>query len=1103
MKIIVVIITTCFLQVSAAGLAQTISYSKKNATLEEVFKEIRKQTGYNVIAPAKGLRSKAPFNVHFLKTSLEEVMNVCVKGTDLTYRIQNKTIAVKQKDYSSPGRSSNQVDKITVIGNVFDKAGFPLPGASVTVKGKSQSVVTNANGMFEFRNVEQNAMLVISYIGYSVVETPAKPNLGIIELEKSDSRLDEIQLIAYGSTTKRLSTGAIGGITAAEIEMQPVLNPLEALKGRVAGVDITSASGIPGSGVAIRIRGQNSLRDDAVNPIQSSNMNAPITGSTPMYIVDGVPINSAGVGTNGTASILAFSAGINPLNSLNPADIENIQVLKDAAATSIYGSLGANGVVLITTKKGRQGQTIYDLNLSQGTGQVAGKMDLLNRRQYLDMRYEAYKNDGIDFNDPSVFDARDLKEWDTVGRDIDWQEELLGRSINYTNAQLSISGGNSGTSFRAGGGLQRQTSVFGTDEAYTKGSGNLSVAHRSTNHKFNANFSVLLNSDRNDVPGQDITLYALDLPPIGPSLYTPAGELNWADYPDHPLGQLQQKSELRTSLLTTSGVLGYQVFENLQFRTSFGYTRQEVKDKATFPSTRLDPAMLPYYGSSARVLILDENLNGTWSIEPQIEYNSPLGPGRFNVLLGSTFQKRSSQYNYLVAQGFSTDQQMNNRGLASELTTHEAQAEYRYSALFTRLSYNLSNKYILDLTARRDGSSRFAKGKQFGNFGALGAAWLFSEERLVADKFPVLSYGKLRLSYGTTGSDNIGDYMFLNTYNLILGVPPYDGISVIVPDRLPSDEYAWESTRKLDAELSLGFYKDRILITANYYRNESSNQLVGFPMPYTTGFPEITRNFPATVLNLGWEFSLNTANIKSKSFSWTSSLNLTLAKNRLVSYPDLDISPYAYRYAVGYSTNIVKVYDFIHVDPQTGLNVYRDIEGNPVSDPFNEIAEGNLIVDLSPRYFGGISNTFQLNRLSLDVFWQFGIRNGQLMPQHFSEGELGGMGNLSVHHFENRWRQPGDRALFPKLTTQLYTGNTSAAGQQNFGRILYARLSNVALSYTLAGALQKSLRTQNARVYLQGQNLLTISDYKGLDPETLASSLPPLRVFTFGLQLTF
>lgn len=1098
MKLIVVMITTCFMQVSASTFGQYITMSKKNASIQEVLKIVKQQSGYDVLYKDEVLANTKKVSLSLVNVPLADALDKILENQLLTYTIREKTIVIKPKDPTFLDRVVATLVGIDVSGRIVDADGRGLPGASVSVKGKGKSVSTGANGSFYLKGVDEDAVLVISFIGYVAKEVKAAKELGDVVLEQSLSKLDEVQVIAYGTTTQRLSTGNVTTIKADVIEKQPVNNPLLALQGRVPGLFIEQATGFAGTGVKVRIQGTNSMAN----------------GNDPLYLIDGIPFTSQLL--DGASSILGTSGNLsagNPLNYINPADIESIDVLKDADATSIYGSRAANGAILITTKKGKPGEIKADINIQSGWGKVPRKLDLMNSEQYLEMRREALKNDGITAFRSNDYDLNG--NWNNT-RYTDWQKDLIGGSAMYNDIQGSISGGNNSVTFLTGAAYHKEGNVFPGDFTDSKGSVHFNINSASFDNRFKMQFSGSYLHDNNLLPNIDLTRSAMTLAPVAPNLYNSGGGINWqpnssgtSTFYNNPISYLYQKSKNITDNLVGNGVISYEIIPGLDISSSFGYNKLDVNTILTLPVS----AIRPEYMKTARRKTTFGNSNvDSWSLEPLISYNRTILNGKLDLLVGTTIQKENRGQSSVDASGFSTDQVMENISSATTLSAGSSfNSIYKYNAIFGRINYNQRNKYILNLTARRDGSSRFGPENQFHNFGAVGLAWIFSEEKLVKNDLSFLSFGKLRGSYGTTGSDQISDYRFLSLYSSINGITaPWQGANSYRPSGLSNPYLQWEETKKLQIGLDLGFFNNKVLFNTNYFLNRSSNQLLAYPLPLITGFYEITKNLPATLENSGWEFSLSTTNLELRNFKWTSSINLTIPRNKLIRFPDLDNSSYASYYEIGQSVNIQKIFKFLDVDPATGVYRFKDHNGNPT---FNPIPIGypdndaTATINPDPKFYGGFQNTFIYKNFQVDILFQFTKQIGQ---NYFlgSPGVSGllGTGNEPVSML-NRWQKPGDIASYEKYGNGIgfdgyFALNYATTSDLVWSDASYVRLKNLSISWQIPQTWKRYAHIKNCKLYVQGQNLLTVTNYLGLDPESKSSmSLPPLRVITFGIQI--
>ncbi|HVU95503.1 MAG TPA: SusC/RagA family TonB-linked outer membrane protein [Puia sp.] len=1082
----IILLAAC-LQLSAAGFSQGITIKGKNLSLPAIFSSIEKQTGISFFYNSALIQDKKPQDVDIQGADLETALKEILQGQGLNFYRQGKTVFIVKK-IEEPVKSADapaapEARQVDVRGKVTNEQGELLVGATVTIKGGKRGTLTDEKGQFYLKAVPVESTLQVTYTGYRRTEVDVAGDAPlVIKLVQANNGLDEAKVIAYGSTTERLSTGNVTTVKSEEIAQSPITNVLAALEGRVPGLVITQNSGMPGSSYFVQIRGRNSLTN----------------GSDPYYVIDGVPYVSQ---YQFNQLYNQQPGGGNPLDYINPNDIESIEVLKDADATAIYGSKAANGAILITTKKGKVGKTRLDINLNQGIGKAPAKTHWMNTAQYLAMRREAIANDGDSLSDPNLF-APDLLTWDST-RFTNWQRLLTGNAAAYTDAAVSFSGGSPNTQYLFSADYNRVSTVFPFTGSVPRGAVHLNVDNVSTDGKFRLSLSTSYILSSSKLPASDLSQYS-NLPPNLPSLYNKDGSLDLvADhlgFKANPLVYQYMRFSANNNNLVGHANFAYTIIKGLEIRTGLGYTHMQSNDVSITPIAAQDPSF-PQTGFAG----FTYNTITTWIAEPQLSYNFYAGPGKVTFLAGSTFQKNSSSGLSLSARGYTSDALIQNIQAAPVVTVPSTSyATYKYGAVFGRLSYDYLDKYILNFNWRRDGSSRFGPDNQFHNFGSLGVGYIFSKEKAFTENLSFLSFGKIRGSYGTTGNDQIGDYQYLSLYQT--APIPYQGIGSLVPTGLSNPQLAWEETRKFEGGLDLGFMKDRVLIHASYYHNRSSNQLVSTPLPSITGFAFISENLPAIVQNSGWEFALSTINIKSRNFTWSSSLNLTIGRNKLVAFPNLANSPYANRFVVGKPLSILKVFQCLGVDPETGVYEFRDSSGKSTFAPSYGI-DNTAILDQTLKYYGGFQNTISYNNLELSFLFSFRRQMGlnYLAAQGVAPGIYG---TNAPTGFLGRWRKPGDHATVERFT-QDYASPAFSAYQyaQNstylWVNASFVRLSNLSLSYRFPRTWASRMHLQELRCYVHCQNLLTITGYKGLDPENQSSTaLPPLRVITGGINFS-
>jgi TonB-linked SusC/RagA family outer membrane protein len=1077
-----------------------ITLGLNDETLPAAIARIEKLSGLRFAYPSDQVSKYNHISIARENRSVRATLDLVLAATPLKYKQVGNQVIIFSREMVVPD-SLHQYEVFyepmadtTITGVVRDGVtGEPIQHASVTVKGTRIGTTTNASGRFslQLRSLNRNYILVISSVGYGGRQIAVDGNRSFeITMQKNEAKLDEIVVVGYGTTSKRNLTGTVGSITAEEIGKQPIGNPLAALPGRIAGALVQQNNGWMGSAIQIQIRGTNTLS----------------SGAIPLYIIDGVPFTNFNGGSPATDNLNAFgtsgaSGGISPFNSINPADIERIDILKDADATAIYGSRGANGVVLITTKKGKAGKTKLDVNINTGTSELARYIPMLNLQQYLQLRREAFKNDGVT---PTAANAPDLLVWDTT-KSTDWQKTLLGGTGRILDAQATLSGGEGRTRFLFNAAYRRETSVFPGDNTGKRFSTRLHVDHNSADNKFNASLGVSYSNDNTQIMTADISS-AYNLPPNLP-LYDANGKLFWNNNFTNPLANLLRRYKGITTNLIGNAVLRYTLLPGLNLKMNLGYAVNDLDQNTYTPASSQNPANNPV--SSAQ---FTTNKAQNWIVEPTAEYTFNLGGGKLAVLAGGSWQHNTSNGQFLSGSNYSNEALLGTLSAAGTVTvSYNNIVEYKYAAAFGRINYDYKGKYIINITGRRDGSSRFGPNNRFGNFGAVGASWIFTEEDFAKNNLNFLSFGKLRASFGTTGNDQISNYLHLPLYT---ATTIYLGNPTIYPQTLPNANVQWETTRKLEFALELGFLKDRILLTANYYRNRSSNLISFIRVPTQSGYNSQTANLPALVQNSGLELELNTTNINSKYFRWTTTFNITLPKNKLIDFPGLANTFSASSYVIGQPINFTRAYHFLGVDPATGRALYEDID----KDGSVTFANDRIVMPIGTPYYGGMGNTFTYKNWQFDIFFQFNHRFGATSILSTPVGSLRNQ-NTSVL---DRWKQAGDVTHLPGASTTAGAPIATSWGNYTssdavWGDASYLKLRSAALSYNLPANWIKRIRMNNLRAFVQGQNLFIWAKNKyiydtetqitggpsGLGTGTLGQVLPPLRTIVFGINCSF
>lgn len=970
---------------------------------------------------------------------------------------------------------SQVIQQHQITGTVVDQDGRPIEGVTVSVRGGGAAATTSTDvdGRFTLLAPPSGPKtLVATFVGFQRLEKRFETgDAGPFELMMipTQEALEEVEINAgYYNTTKRMSTGNIAKVDAATIARQPVTNPLQALNGQVSGVRMLQSHGLPGSPISIEIRGRNSIR----------------SGNEPLYIVDGVPY-----GVESIAGVTNFE-GVSPMNSINPNDIESISILKDADATAIYGSRGANGVVLITTKRAKSSRTALDLEVARGFGSPTRLLEPLSTEQYLQVRRDAFANSGIE---PTAANAPDLTVWDP-NVDNKMQDWLVGNTLDRWTSALSLTGGAVQTLFKLSGNYHQENSIFDKDDLFRRGNVHFNLSQRLWDDKVQLDFTTLYSRSDNSISGFG-TSHLNNVAPFIPNypLYDDKGDYNWTAGKANYIALSHAGWESQTNNFNANLRVHYNVSPVLKLNVNGGYNRIANSSQIPQPRITKNPATASLGNNTFTESAIEALL-----LEPQLDYKVSWGKSHIEALVGSALHSIVDDRNTTILRDYINDLLINSRGGGMVTSARSSHSEYRYISMFTRLHYDWRERYILNLTARRDGSSRFGPGKRFGTFGSIGAAWLFAEESVLRDYLPWLSMGKLRGSYGTSGNDNIGDYAYLSLYN---NVTDYGNQKAIAPNQLANDNYRWEVNRKLEVATEIGFWNDRVSMDVAWYRNRSDNQLISYPLPATSGFTSYTANMPALVQNQGWEVDMRIRAVEKKSFNWTASLNWTRHRNKLLEFPNIEATSYAGSLVIGESLSSLLRYRFIEVDPQTGLTVIEDVNGDGIytgRSSYNNQG-GDLIVagNFDPKWSGGITNSIQWKNIQLGFSFHYMKQSGYNI---FIYGTgMNGFGQLNNYWtpYLDYWKQPGDVGKLPK---PFATSNSSLShfhgSDQVFGDASFLRLNNVSLSYSL----------NDWTIYAHGQNLVTWTNYQGYDPESVMSNslrFPPLRMLALGIRTRF
>jgi TonB-dependent starch-binding outer membrane protein SusC len=645
-----------------------------------------------------------------------------------------------------------------------------------------------------------------------------------------------------------------------------------------------------------------------------------------------------------------------------------------------------------------------------------------------------------------------------------------------------------------------------TNLADSRASAHVNLSHSSPDKKFTISFKSIYSISKINLPTRDPG--AIITMPPNLKLYDSTGMLNWEEggvlfknigfSPDvHPLAVLQTKYAGEYQHLSNNLQIGLELFKGLRLNTNLGYNLVLSDEARLHPSTSLDPfnAVLPY-------AFFGNQTQKGWIAEPQLDYTRKMGKGKLAFLVGATWQENITKGFLTDASNYTSDLLLNSVAGAGKVILNNNYEQYKYTALFGRLNYNWADKYILNLSGRRDGSSRFGPQNRFNNFGAAGIAWIFSNEAAIK-KLSFLSFGKLRASYGITGNDQIPNYRFQDTW--ASGGSTFQQEPVLLPTALFNPVLGWESNRKFEAAIDLGFLKDRLLFSTAYFKNLSGNQLVNYNLPIQAGFSSIVKNINALIENKGLEFTLQFQNISRENLQWNSSINLSIVRNKLVEFPGLETSSYANRYIPGEPLSVRMLYQSLGVDAATGVYSFMDADKDGLLSSNDRV----IFKNTEPKYYGGLRNSISFKGLEIDVFFEFRKQEG---PNY-----IGNLLMVPGYRFFNqpslvleRWKTAGDNSSIQRYTATTatdaykYAKSFLALSTAAFDDASYIRCKTVSVSYSLPVQWGWNAGVEKMKVYVQCQNLFTLTSFAGADPENQrVNALPLMKTITGGIQFIF
>lgn len=982
----------------------------------------------------------------------------------------------------------------------------PLPSITVLVKGTNKGTATNLDGEYELdlTNDEfQNGTLVFSGVGFVRQEVAVNGRQTIdIELSTDTQLLDEVVVVGFGSIVREDMTGNIASVKSKELEEVPVNSFESALQGKASGVFIQKSNGKLGQGINIRVRGTSSVS----------------ASSQPLYVIDGIPVISESQ---------SQTADTNPLASLNIDDIESVDILKDASAAAIYGSRGANGVILVTTKSGQAGDTRINVSYERGYSNETNRLEFLNADEYITLFTEAAERSPFGdlsgaYLENNWFDFfAQGTDWQNREVDVNWQDESF-QDASHTEFGIQVSGGTDKTRFFVSGGFNDQIGIVRGNE-FNRMNARLNLDHTASD-KFEVGMNIGLSRTENIRVSNDnafsTPLQAVAQPPISP-VYTPRFEngdlVGYSDVPNENtlyynfLRHVQGVDNNQTVFRNIGNLYAnYEIASNLEFRSEAGLDLLFQNEDYFADSNTNVGENTSGYGDSRWVNLVNYTLNNYLTWNQQFNTNHQL-----TTVAGVTIESSDRYQTFVSGTNFPTNS-FRKLASAAEITGgNTTETEYKYLSYFARTNYKFSDRYLLSGSARIDGSSRFGENSRYGFFPAVAAGWILSEEDFFSE-LETLSFLKLRASYGLTGNSNVGNFPSRGLY----GGTGYAGSSGLVPSQTPNPDLKWERTAQYNIGLDFALFNDRVGGEIDYYIKKTDDLLLNVNVPATTGYTSQLRNV-GELENKGFEFVVNTQNTVGV-FRWNTRFNIAFNKNKITNLGGQVIEGgFLNRAIEGEPIAVMFGKEYAGVDPDNGDALYylhsadgKDYNAGTTND--YSAANDVVIGDPNPEFVGGLTNNFNYRNFDLGVLLQFvygnDIYNGGGRYQS-ANGDF--FDNQTIDQL-NRWQEPGDVTDVPEA--RLFGSNGSNPSSRYISDGSYLRLKTVTLGYTLPQDLLSRMQLRDVRVYMSGLNLLTFTDYEGWDPEVntdlydLSNNLnigndfysaPQARTISFGIKIGF
>lgn len=1092
MKCTVLIFLLC-IQGSFAAFSQKITVKANPMSLEQVLDLVRKQSGYQVLYNTETIKQVGAIYADLQNVELNVALDRMLQGTRLSYQIKESTILIV------PKAESSILQQQTINGRVVNVLGTALEGVTVRILRQQQNAVTttNSNGDFSMELESPNSILQFTAIGYQTLEIPAIQLESIITLQESITALDDIVVTGYQTQKRRSITGSMASVKGADIQNMAVQSLDKAIQGRAAGVLIQTATGVPGGAVRVNIRGVGSIN----------------AGTEPMYIVDGVQLNSDETSGRTSTNALAF---------INPNDIESIEILKDAAAAAIYGAQAANGVVLITTKKGQAGRTNFSVNYYEGASRQIKNMNVLSSQDAINLRKETLMNQDPSLN-ANVALAQALTDLgvrpDMTDEEIaslttyDWQSEAF-KPGQVRNVEFSASGGQNKTGFYLSGAYNKHDGNV-TNVDFERGTFRMRLNQEVSSvfsFETGANLSFVTQNGNTgswgNTSGVASPQYTASYMPPTVPIYNPDGTFNaYEGMPGTGFNPIQAAT-VDENIVRQRALIGhfsgsFNIVEGLTFRSFYGIDYRFIRaDYYRDPRT---PNGAPWNG----YLIDDNTENINFNTSQTLHYNRDFGGGHsINGLLGAEYRADSREYESARANNFPTYQFRTNQSAAEPYSVTGSWSGSKRLGFFGQVNYDFDNKFFVSAVARYDGSSRFGVNNRFGFFPGISAGYDISQEPFFQAGW--VNQLKLRAGYGVVGNDQISNVSSRGFYQ---GGTRYNENAALRLQTLANPNLGWERNASTNLGVDFDLFGNRLFGTVEVYRRNSHHLLLNKPLPQTSGFSNVDDNL-GRVQNQGVEIDLNSVNINKGNFRWTTNFNISFLQNEVKELYD-GLESISNTIRVGYPLMIYYRPRYAGVNSSNGRPMWYDKNGDITYLP---TAEDNVPTKdgwLSD-YFGGLSNTFSYKGFDLSTLFHFDmgrtIENTMYLVWYNVMSNPGR--NTLQELYDDRWIQPGQITYVARPIGGGAEQNSSSR-QSSSDLFLhdasFIRLREVTLGYRFEPELLSRIKVNQARVYVTAVNLYTWTKWVGYDPEFAVGGnvannqgiVPQTMSITAGVQLSF